>query len=150
MPLRPSRRWHASTTMLHWPMTASTAFILRCRYDTQDHTTMLHRPRRLHADIPTMVPIISRLWYTSSTISRKLTIHFLRRVLENGPDLFPTVLRCHCDLTTIMKISPRCFHASCTIMAFLSRSFYGLTPIRDDHDPATLVLSMFKISIAWV
>ncbi|KAH3837419.1 hypothetical protein DPMN_110808 [Dreissena polymorpha] len=54
----------------------------------------------------------------------------------------------YCAFTTIMKISPRCFHAACTIAALLLRSFYDSTPILVGHDPVTLVLSMFKISVA--
>ena len=57
-------------------------------------------------------------------------------------------LRSHGAFTTIMKISLRCFRAACTITALLLRPFYDFTPILVGHDPATLVLNMFKISVA--
>ena len=50
------------------PEAAFTAFTLRCRYDIQDPTTTLRRPRWLYDDIATVVPIILRLYYASSTI----------------------------------------------------------------------------------
>lgn len=50
------------------PEAAFTAFTLRCRYDIQDPTTTLRRPRWLYDDIATVVPIRLRLYYASSTI----------------------------------------------------------------------------------
>ena len=52
------------------PEAAITAFTLRCRYDIQDPTTKLRRPRWLYDDIATVVPIRLRLYYASSTIWR--------------------------------------------------------------------------------
>jgi hypothetical protein len=49
--------------------------------------------------------------------------------------------------TAIMEISPRCFHAACTITALLLHSFYDFTPILVGYNPATLILNMFKISV---
>ena len=63
-------------------------------------------------------------------------------------DMFSIVLSIHCAFTTTMKISQRCFRAACTITAFLLRSFHDFTPMFVGHDPATLVLNMFKISVA--
>ena len=66
---------HAADMLLLWcyadrcrPEAAFTAFTLRCRYDIQDPTTTLRRPRWLYDDIATVVPIILRLYYASSTI----------------------------------------------------------------------------------
>jgi hypothetical protein len=47
-----------------------------------------------------------------------------------------------------MKIFPPCIRATCTITAFLLCSFYDFTLILVGHDPAKLVLSMFKMSVA--
>ena len=59
-----------------------------------------------------------------------------------------TVPRLYCAFTTIMKISPRWFRDDCTITAPLLRSFHDFTSILVGHDPAALVLNMFKISLA--
>ena len=57
------------------PVAVFTAFMLRCRLDIQDHTTMLCRPRRLYDDIATMVPIIRRLKYVSCTILAMMCLY---------------------------------------------------------------------------
>ena len=58
------------------------------------------------------------------------------------------IRRLHHDVTTIMKILPRCFHDASTLMPILLRSYHAFTPIHFSHAPATLVLNMFKISVA--
>ena len=60
--------------------------------------------------------------------------------------MFLTVLHYYCVLTTIMKISPRCFCAVCDYGASTTL-FYDFTPIPVGHDPAMIDLSMFKISV---
>jgi hypothetical protein len=48
--------------------------------------------------------------------------------------MFPNALRFYSTFTAIMNISPRCFHAACTITALLLRSFYDFTPILVGYD----------------
>ena len=58
------------------------------------------------------------------------------------------ISRLHYDVITIMKILPRSFHDASTLMPILLRSYNAFTPIHFSHAPATLVLNMFKISVA--
>ncbi|KAH3858753.1 hypothetical protein DPMN_101382 [Dreissena polymorpha] len=85
-------------------------------------------------------------------ISTVLRCPYVKRLLRLLPRhsraYYDATQSVYCAFTTIMKISPRCFRAACTITALLLRSFYDSTPIFVGHDPVTLVLSMFKISVA--
>ena len=119
------------------PEAAFTAFTLRCRYDIQDPTTTLRRPRWLYDDIATVVPIILRLYYVSSTILAMMYIclrletycsHISK--LQTWTDVLILGLRCifSCKCNKMWKVrSLNCKWSSKTNCCLIGRSMIGVT-----------------------